>query len=351
MIIANPIYDVIFKYLLEDIEITREFLSVILEEEIQSLELKPHESTNETWNGIFIIRFDFKALIHKKDGTKQKVLIELQKAKKVFDVMRFRRYLGDNYRKEDDLINEKGKNYKKPLPIVTIYILGFSLDNIPSAVVKINREYTDVVTKKVLDIKDDFIELLTHDSYLIQVKKLPSQARSKLESVLQIFSPEFQSNSDKHQLYFQGDFNNPLVKKMVDRLGRAVVNDPIRDMMDVEDELDRTFERQSRKLENEVTKREMMIAQLDAIMGEKDIELREKNTELKEKNTELKEKNTELKEKDSELKEKELQLIKKDSIIDENEKLLRKEQEYNISLQQENLALQRLLDEISKKND
>jgi hypothetical protein len=112
---------------------------------------------------------------------------------------------------------------------------------------------------------------------------------------------------------------------------------PIRDMMDVEDELDRTFERQSRKLENEVTKREMMIAQLDAIMEEKDIELREKNTELKEKNTELK--------------EKEQQLIVKDSIIDENEKLLRKELEYNISLQQENLALQRLLDEISKKND
>lgn len=335
MIIANPIYDVIFKYLLEDIEITREFLSVILEEEIQSLELKPQEATNETWNGIFIIRFDFKAIIHKKDGSKQKVLIELQKAKKAFDVMRFRRYLSDNYRKEDDLINQMGENYKKPLPIVTIFILGFSLDNIPSAVVKINREYTDVVTKEVLNIKDDFIELLTHDAYIIQVKRLGLQVRSKLESVLQIFSPEYQSNSDKHQLFFQGDFDNSLVKKMVDRLGRAVVNDHIRDMMDVEDELDRTFERQTRKLENEVSKREMMIAQLDAIMGEKETELKEKDTKLKEKNTELK--------------EKELQLIKNESLLDENEKLLIKEQENNVALQQENLALQRLLEEIRKK--
>lgn len=34
MIIANPIYDVVFKDLLEDIEIARELLSTILGEEI-----------------------------------------------------------------------------------------------------------------------------------------------------------------------------------------------------------------------------------------------------------------------------------------------------------------------------
>ena len=32
MIIANPIYDVVFKYLLEDVEIARELLSTILGE-------------------------------------------------------------------------------------------------------------------------------------------------------------------------------------------------------------------------------------------------------------------------------------------------------------------------------
>jgi hypothetical protein len=281
MIIANPIYDVIFKYLLEDIEITREFLSTILEEEIQSLELKPQESTNEKWN---VLRFDFKAIINKKDGSKQKVLIELQKAKQAFDVMRFRRYLGDNYRKEDDLINQNGENHKKPLSIVTIYILGFSLDNIPSAVIKINRIYTDVVTKEVLDIKDDFVELLTHDSYLIQVKKLPIQARSKLESVLQIFSPGYE---------------NTLVKKIIDRLGRAVVNDNIRDMMDVEDELDRTFNRQTKKLEIEISKK-------DAI------------------------------------------LLEKDAIIIINEKTLKNEKKYSEELHQKNLDLQKQLDEIRK---
>ncbi|MFM9952200.1 MAG: hypothetical protein ACKV1O_29990, partial [Saprospiraceae bacterium] len=156
MIIANPIYDVVFKYLLEDVEIARELLSIILGEEVQSVEVKPQETSTETSGDIRILRFDFKAVVKKKSGEINKVLIELQKAKQAFDVMRFRRYLGDNYRKEDAVINNDGLSEKRPLPIITIYFLGFPLDNIQSGVVKINREYRDVVTQEILDIKEDF---------------------------------------------------------------------------------------------------------------------------------------------------------------------------------------------------
>jgi len=125
MIIANPIYDVVFKYLLEDIEIARDLLSTILGEEVVSLELKAQETASEnTWN-IQILRLDFKAVIKKKDGSLFKVLIELQKSKQVFDVMRFRRYLGDNYRKEDQILDKDGLAVFRPLPIITIYFLGF----------------------------------------------------------------------------------------------------------------------------------------------------------------------------------------------------------------------------------
>lgn len=117
MIIANPIYDVVFKYLLEDVDIARGLLATILGEEILSLEVKPQETSTETAGGIHILRFDFKAVLQKKNGTQQKVLIELQKAKQAFDVMRFRRYLGDNYRKEDVIRNLQGASEKRPLPI------------------------------------------------------------------------------------------------------------------------------------------------------------------------------------------------------------------------------------------
>ena len=248
MIIANPIYDVVFKYLLEDLDIARELLSTILGEEILSLDLKPQETATENSSGsVSILRFDFKAIIKTKTGELKKALIELQKAKQAFDVMRFRRYLGDNYKKEDTILNDKGEPKQLPLPIVTIYFLGFPLDNIKRAVVKINRGYQDVVTQEMLDVKEDFVELLTHDSYLIQVRLLAGKSRTKLEKVLQVFSPEFKTE-DRQRLDFNGDLNDPLVQKIVARLGRAIASEEVREKMDVEDEIDRMFERELAKV-------------------------------------------------------------------------------------------------------
>ena len=208
------------------------------------------------------MRFDFKAVIKTQTGEIKKILIELQKAKQVLDVMRFRRYLADNYKKEDEVLTDKGELEKRPLPIVTIYFLGFPLDNIDRGVVKINRGYWDVITEELIDVKEDFVELLTHDSYLIQIRLLAGKSRTKLERVLQVFSPEYLTQ-DKHQMDFKGDVNEPLVKKMLDRLGRAIASDDIRDKMDVEDEIDRIFERGLSKLASEK----------DKIIAEKDQEL------------------------------------------------------------------------------
>jgi hypothetical protein len=261
MIIANPIYDVVFKYLLEDADIARDLLSTILGEEVVHLEFKPQETSTESSEGIKILRLDFKATIKKKDGTLFKVLIELQKSKQVFDVMRFRRYLGDNYRKEDQLVEKDGTILFRPLPIITIYFLGFLLNNVPSGVIKVKRQYVDAVTEEILGVKDDFVELLTHDSYMIQVGRLPKESRGKLDRVMQIFSPMYQNKADKHLVDFQGDIYDPLVLKMVERLSRAIASDEYRDKMDVEDEIDRIFER-------ELGKKDMLIAQKDKLLNE-----------------------------------------------------------------------------------
>ncbi len=281
MIIANPIYDVVFKYLLEDIEIARELLSIILEEEIISIELKPQETATESAaSSVHILRFDFKAVIKTNTGEFKKILIELQKAKQVFDVMRFRRYLGDNYKKEDDVFAEKGNIEKRPLPIVTIYFLGFSLDNFDNPIVKINREYRDVTTKEVINVKEGFIELLTHDAYIIQIKQLKGKTRTTLERVLQVFSPAYQTH-DKHQLEFTGDQSEPLVKKIIDRLGRAIASDEIREKMDVEDEIDKIFERELNKLAQIIAEKEQEI-----IIEKQKAEAERQNAEAERRNAE-----------------------------------------------------------------
>ena len=303
MLIANPLYDVVFKYLLEDIEIARGLLSAILGEEVISLELKPQETAAENPAGsINILRFDFKAIIKTKTGESKKVLIELQKAKQVFDVMRFRRYLGDNYRKEDDVLNDNLEVEKRPLPIVTIYFLGFPLDNIKSAVVKVNREYRDVLTQELIEVKEEFVELLTHDSYLIQIRLLAGKSKTKLEKVLRVFSPEFKTK-DKHQLEFLGDLNEPLVKKMVERLGRAIASEDIRDKMDVEDEIDRIFDRELKKLAIEK----------DKIIEAKDqeLELERQKAEVERQKAEVERQKAEVERQKSETLLRELEELKK----------------------------------------
>src|SRR5256885_16860978 len=128
MLIANPIYDSVFKYLLEDADLARGFLATILGEEIVSIEVKPQETTVELASqAINIFRLDFKAVIKTASGEHRKVLIELQKAKHLLDIMRFRRYLADNYQKEDTIRLDSGVLESLPLPIVTIYFLGFKL--------------------------------------------------------------------------------------------------------------------------------------------------------------------------------------------------------------------------------
>ncbi len=64
---------------------------------------------------------------------------------------------------------------------------------------------------------------------------------------------------DEHPLDFKGDVSEPLVRKMVDRLGRAIASEEMRNRMDLEDEIDGIFER--------------ALGKKDKIIAEKDLEI------------------------------------------------------------------------------
>lgn len=245
MIIANPIYDVVFKYLLEDTEIARELLSTILGETIVQLSVKPQETLIKDKSGeIKIFHLDFKAVIDRANGEQKTVLIELQKAKKSHDILRFRKYLGENYTKEEVRKNDKGVIESYALEIVTIYILGFELQGVDRPVLKVNRKYTDAITQEEVIANDDFINKLTHESYTIQIPRLRHDQRNKLEEVLEIFSQDYVT-TDLHNLDFKKESTLPLVKKMVKRLSKAASNEKIRKTMEAEDMLDRLINRET----------------------------------------------------------------------------------------------------------
>jgi len=251
MRIINPIYDVAFKYLLEDLDIARNLISKIIGEEIVSLLVKQQEIATESEHiGILILRLDFKATIQTQDGDHKTILIELQKAKMYDDLMRFRRYLGENYSKQVE-ITQNNITEKHTLPIITIYILGFPLPNIDTSVLKINRAYYDLINKKTLHVKTEFVEKLTNDSFIILIPKLPPKERTELEGILKVFDQRYQLKADPKLLEIdENDFDgNELIKKIIDRLQKGATNEEVLKKMLVEEEVENAFDKIVRKFE------------------------------------------------------------------------------------------------------
>ena len=243
MIIANPIYDVVFKYLLEDIEIARELLSTILGANITTLTVKPQETMVKSDLGeIKIFHLDFKAVIDLANGEQKTVLIELQKAKKSYDILRFRGYLGENYSKAEKRLNIKGETERYSLEIVTVYILGFPLTGVDIPVLKVGRKYINVVTQEEVQVTHKFITHLTHESYTIQIPHLKLNQQNALEQVLEVFSQEYVTD-DLHKLDYKTS-ENPLVQKMLRRLAKAASDAEILRLMDAEDSFDRIMNRE-----------------------------------------------------------------------------------------------------------
>lgn len=183
MLIANPLYDVVFKRLMENERVAKFFIGTMLGEDLKVLQVKPQEFTyDKALGGLAVFRLDFIALIETDKGEQKKILIEIQKAKNEIDLMRFRNYLAEQYKKQD-IVNDE----KVTLPITTIYILGFKLPNIETACVKVERQYRDMINHSILEQRNEFIEKLTHDSYVVQVRRITDRYQSRLDKLLSVF--------------------------------------------------------------------------------------------------------------------------------------------------------------------
>ncbi len=192
MLIANPVYDTVFKYFLDDNALAKQFIGLLLDVTILELEIQPQEvplkivNPEEEEKPISIIRLDFKATIRDEKGNRKVVLIELQKLKNAADLFRFRNYLGSQYiNKENSYIENEERI---PVPIIAIYFLGFNLPFYPDIpLIKVERNYLDICTKEILSDKIPFIETLSHDMILVQLPALKKRRRFEIEKILSIF--------------------------------------------------------------------------------------------------------------------------------------------------------------------
>jgi hypothetical protein len=258
MRIANPIYDVVFKFLMEDLEIAKLMISTLIEKEILELEPRPQESTVKlARQSLTVYRLDFAARIKTPDGPKI-VLIEIQKAKFSADIMRFRRYLGSQYMDKKNIYQAteervvKGKKIKtqtnKPIPILSIYFLGYPLERITAPLIDVKREYYDRRTGKLITETEEFVESLTHDSFIIQIPHLKKKHKTEVEDMLSVFDQSL-IKDDQHVLVVAHETIPKKYRSIIRRLQKAIQEPEIQNIMDAEDEILEELEQLERNVE------------------------------------------------------------------------------------------------------
>lgn len=274
-LIANPIYDVVFKFMMEDEKVAKMLLSALLKKEIVELQMRQHEYTSVQQTRISLFRMDFSAKIRDNDGSEHLVLIELQKTWLATETLRFRQYLGTHYLSKNNMCENGDSSFG--LPIISIYILGHTVGDLKEPVVYVRRRYLDY-DDQVIDQKDPFIESLTHDSIIVQIPYLQGRTRNRLERLLNVFDQDYRMPGDDHMLNIDESIFTETEQIIVTRLLRAGAESDVRRSMEVEDEI-----------LSEIEKRDTILMQKEQALKQKDQVIEQKKQELEQKDKMLQE--------------------------------------------------------------
>ncbi|MDR1381331.1 MAG: hypothetical protein LBJ47_07610 [Tannerella sp.] len=241
MHIANPIYDTVFKFMMEDNRVAKAFLSAVIQEKVVELDFaaqeytvrKPAEKDGKPEKqevNYTVCRIDFSARIATPEGGSKTVVIELQKAKLMSDIMRFRRYLGLHYQNKGNTYG--GENSQKARQIYCIFILGHDIGIPGCPVIRVDSAVWDVATGKLLDAAgNEFIDSMHHRSWIVQTRQLKYSRRTDLERLLSIFDPD-----QSHILSINEDDYPKDYRPISRRLRKAVESEQIQIEMEYEND-------------------------------------------------------------------------------------------------------------------
>ena len=272
--VANPIYDSVFKYIMEDERIAKTILSALLKKEVVHVTVRPHEYCNTTRDTLSMFRIDFAATVREKEGDEIKdriVLIELQKTWLNTETLRFRQYLGAQYNNKNNICeaDEKGFAY----PMVAVYLLGHKVGNIKEPIVYVNHDVFDYNGNVVAEGNTEpFVESLTHNSIIVQIPRLQGNVNNRLEKVLSVFDQTNVEGDTQQVLKIDEDkyADDNDMMYVLHKLTAAAANSEMRQDMNVEDEFYKAIE-----------DRDTAIMQRDKILKEQSEQLSQQSEQLK----------------------------------------------------------------------
>ena len=263
--LANPLYDAVFKYLMDDERICKTILSALLKKEVLQVEMRRHEYPNIARDTISMFRVDFAAKVQEPDGSQRLILIELQKTWLETETLRFRQYLAVQYNNKENMI--KDTNGKYALPTVAVYMLGHKVGNIKEPVVYVEHNTYDYNGNIVTEgVPDPFVESLQHNSIIVQIPLLRGHVNNRLDKILSVFDQTNITPDDTRTIALdEAEFaDDAEMQRILHRLQAAASNPEIRNRMNAEDEFFKALEDR------------------DTAIMQREKELKEKDTQIKE---------------------------------------------------------------------
>ncbi|WP_297033860.1 hypothetical protein [Prevotella sp.] len=286
--VANPIYDSVFKYIMEDERIAKTILSALLKKEVVHVTVRPHEYSNTTRDTLSMFRIDFAATVREKEGNEIKdriVLIELQKTWLNTETLRFRQYLGAQYNNKNNIreADEKGFAY----PMVAVYLLGHKVGNIKEPIVYVNHDVFDYNGNVVAEGNaEPFVESLTHNSIIVQIPRLQGNVNNRLEKVLSVFDQTNIEGDTQQVLKIDEDkyADDNDMMYVLHKLTAAAANSEMRQDMNVEDEFYKAIE-----------DRDTAIMQRDKILKEQSEQLSQQSEQISQQSEQISQQSEQLK--------------------------------------------------------
>ena len=291
--IANPIYDSVFKYLMEDERIAKTLLSALLKKEVVAVETRRNEYTNGVRDNISMFRIDFGAHVREVDGNVHLVLIELQKTWLETETLRFRQYLGAQYTNPENVPTENNKE-GYAIPMVAIYLLGHKVGGIKVPVLYVNHRTYDYDGNLVTEgIPDPFVESLIHDSIIVQIPRLHGHVNNRLEKVLSVFDQTQKDGSNRQVLNINDSpfENDDDMQYLLRRLLMAAADSQLRQDMNVEDEYFKALEDRDTALmirDKKLAEQEEQLKQNEAQLKQNEAQLKQNEAQLKQHEAQIK---------------------------------------------------------------
>ena len=264
--IANPIFDIVFKYLMEDEGIALTFLSALLKKDVISVEMRRNEYSNQTRDNLSNFRIDFGARVRETDGSERLILIELQKNWVETEILRFRQYVSVQYSNTENMETGEGSHYA--IPMVSVYLLGHRIQNLKESVLYVSRKCYDYYGNEVTEgLPDRFIDSLTHDSIVVQIPRITGRRQNRLESVLSVFNQSLVGDSRQILNIDEASYGDDSeLTRIIRRLQSAAVNKEIRQNMTVEEEFFSAIDTRDAA----IAARDAAIATRDATIADRD---------------------------------------------------------------------------------